>query len=117
MRLSFVSESPLRRAWLPMAAVAARNSAPDAARDLHADSLPISIATRMRITRFCASVSVAKRAAVSRLTGMTGGVMVFMASVYGICRKCKGGRNNRWTNATAMRKHKVGKFRADEVIK
>ena len=34
MRLSLVNERPLRRAWLPMAAVAARNSAAASARDL-----------------------------------------------------------------------------------
>ena len=80
MRLSLVSESPLRRARLPMAAVAARNSGAESARDLGLVKRPISIATRMRIMRFCASSSVAKRAAVSGLTGIEGRAMVFMVS-------------------------------------
>ena len=89
MRLSLVNERPLRRARLPMSAVAARNSAADSARDLRPDSRPISIATRMRIKRFCSSVREAKRAAVSGLTGMAGRAMVFMMPVYGFSGACK----------------------------
>lgn len=91
MRLSLVNERPLRRAWLPMAAVAARNSAADSARDLRFDSRPISIATRMRTMRFCSSLRAAKCAAVSGLTGIAGSVIVFMSSLYGVSRAFKGG--------------------------
>ncbi len=95
MRLSLVNERPLRRAWLPMVAVAARNSAADSARDFRFDSRAISIATRMRTMRFCSSVRAAKRAAVSGLTGIPESVIDFIISVYGFSRECKSGKPRR----------------------
>ena len=82
MRFSFDSVRPLRRARLPIAAVAARNSAAAAARDASFDNRPISIATLMRTTHFCSSGRASKRAATSELTGIARGEAVFMMEVY-----------------------------------
>jgi hypothetical protein len=53
-------------------------SAADSARDLRLSKRPTSIARRIRITRFCSSVSAAKLAAVSALTGISDRGVAFM---------------------------------------